>query len=161
MGAILLFSSLAAGCGLRLQTKTVQTNDTYERWDLRMKTMPFVFHDNNGHIEVFDDRGKRWPGPTDGLDESNMDHVDVYIGRFGKSYPSLCAAKPSPPPTASHADADVVAALCDRGRTVVSFTDQVRDRVIAAKTEYVPRVRHLLLEGIFESTAQEPEPLHE
>jgi hypothetical protein len=161
MGAILLFSSLAAGCGLHLQTKSVQTNDTYERWDARMETMPFVFHDTDGHIEVFDDHGKRWSGPTYGLDEGGMDHVEVYIGSFGKSYPSLCAAKSPPPPTVSDADANVIAALCDRNRTVVSFTDQVRDRVITAKTGYVPRVRHLLLEGIFESAAQEPQPLHE
>lgn len=152
---ILVATVLATGCSLHLQTRTVRSDDTYERWDARMQAMPFVFHDASGREDVFAADGKPWDGPAPRLD--GMDHVEVYVGNFDRPYPASCTSAP-PPAAPGHGDANVVAVLCDGARTVVSYGDEVLDRVLAAKPRYLPRVRHLLLEGIFESVAQEPEP---
>lgn len=155
-GCLMLVASvLATGCSLHLQTRTVRSDDTYERWDARMQAMPFVFHDASGREEVFGADGKPWHGPARRFD--GMAHVEVYVGSFGRPYQATCTSVP-PPAASGHGDANVVAVLCDGTRPVVSYGDDVLDRVLAARPGYLPRVRHLLLEGIFESVAQEPEP---
>lgn len=159
---IVLVTGLATGCGLRLSTSTVQPSDTYGLWEDRLDRMPFLFHFPDGHIEAFDDHGGALTeaGDTSGVDSGRR--VEVYIGGFPSSAGSLCGAPVVHlSPGTEPGGANVVSALCDRSRTVVSFSDHVRPRVLAATRSYVPRVRHLLLEGIWESVAQEPEPLHE
>ncbi|MGA7437113.1 MAG: hypothetical protein WBW32_03170 [Luteibacter sp.] len=121
--------------------------------------MPFVFHHSDGHVVVYDVHGDAWKGSTGGLADANVQRVEVFEGTRASAGAPLCtpaAADTNPANTGT----GVVAALCDRGRLVVSFTDTPRDRVVAVKTTYVPHVRHLLLEGIWESVAQEPAPLH-
>ncbi len=161
IGIVALATALSAGCAAHLQTRTVQDGDTYDLWAARMEHMPFVFHEPDGHVDVYDASGNTWKGPTNGLQDGSADRVEVYEGHYAAATGTMC----TPSTTALTAgraagSANVVAAICNRGRTVVSFSDKVRARVLDTKTEYVPRVRHLLLEGIWESVAQEPAPLH-
>jgi len=161
LAVMLLVTALSTGCAAHLQTRTVQDGDTYDLWAARMEHMPFVFHEPDGHVDVYDASGNAWMGSTEGLKDGSGDRVEVYEGHFTAATFSMCTP-PAPALTAGNAagPANVVAAICDRSRTVVSFSDKVRTRVLDTKTEYVPRVRHLLLEGIWESVAQEPAPLH-
>jgi hypothetical protein len=158
LGMAALMAGLSAGCAAHLQTRTVQSSDTYDLWASRLEHMPFVFHLADGHADVYDVHGRPWTGPTDGLQDGHTQRVEVYVGTLGAPSAAMCS--PLPPGSTGASEANVVAAICDRSRTVVSFSDHVRDRVLASKTEYVPRVRHMLLEGIWESVAQEPAPLH-
>ncbi|NII56218.1 hypothetical protein [Luteibacter sp. SG786] len=161
IGIMLLVAALSTGCAAHLQTRTVQDGDTYDLWAARMEHMPFVFHEPDGHVDVYDVRGNAWTGPTNGLKDGSADRVEVYEGHFAAATGTMCMPSASALAAGNAAgSANVVAAICDRGRTVVSFSDKVRARVLDTKTEYVPRVRHLLLEGIWESVAQEPAPLH-
>ncbi|WP_448102596.1 hypothetical protein [Luteibacter jiangsuensis] len=161
LGIMLLVTALSTGCAAHLQTRTVQDGDTYDLWAARMEHMPFVFHEPDGKVDVYDASGNAWKGSTNGLQDGSADRVEVYEGQFAGPTGTMCTPS-APALTAGSAAgrANVVAAICDRGRTVVSFSDKVRTRVLDTKTEYVPRVRHLLLEGIWESVAQEPAPLH-
>lgn len=152
---VLAIAALGSGCAAHLQTKTVQASDTYDLWATRMARMPFVFHHADGTVDTYDVLGHAWTGGVEAA------RVEVYEGALPATSTGLCTA-PGQAPSA-HANAagpDVSAALCDSQRTVVSFSEKVRERVLAAKPTYVPHVRHLLLEGIWESVAQEPAPLH-
>ena len=122
-----------------------------------MKDAPFVFHEADGRVEVLDAEGNRWSRPSKDLPVSDGDHVEIYVGRFDKPSQDICRTPPVIPQVV-HGDTNLIAALCDRDRTVVSYGDRVMDRELAMKSHYLPRVRHLLLEGIFESVAQEPAP---
>lgn len=161
LGIVALVAALSAGCAAHLQTRTVQSGDTYDLWAARMEHMPFVFHEPDGHVDVYDAGGNAWTGSTNGLQDGSAARVEVYEGRFAAPTGTMCTpSAPALKAGSTSGNANVVAAICDRDRTVVSFSDKVRPRVLGAKTEYVPRVRHLLLEGIWESVAQEPAPLH-
>ncbi len=161
IGPMILVTALSAGCAAHLQTKTVQTSDTYDLWASRMQSMPFVIHQKDGQIALVDVHGDPWRGSTEGLQDGSAQRVEVYEGAFAAPSATMCKAPMAPPRSGITASSDnVVAAICDRDRTVVSFSDTIRPRVLGSKTEYVSRVRHLLLEGIWESVAQEPEPLH-
>lgn len=159
--AMILITGLLTGCGLSLSTGTVQTSDTYSLWEARLDHMPFLVHFPDGKLEAFDDDGRAWPDASQGLDDSSTRRVEVYVGGLPGAV-SLCGGPSINAPRGGEANgANVVSVLCDRSRTVVSFSDRVRPRVVAATRSYIPHVRHLLLEGIWESVAQEPEPLHE
>ncbi len=159
--AMILITSLATGCSLRLSTGTVQTTDTYSLWEGRLDRLPFLVHFPNGKLEEFDDHGNAWPDANPGSDDSSARRVEIYTGGLQRAM-SLCGSPSTSAPLSGEANgANVVSVLCDGSRPVVSFSDRVRPRVIADTRSYIPRVRHLLLEGIWESVAQEPEPLHE
>lgn len=161
LGTMIFITALSAGCAAHLQTKTVQTSDTYDLWASRMQTMPFVIHRQDGHTELVDVHGDPWHGATTGLQDGSAQRVEVYEGAFAAPSAAMCKPPMALPHGGNTASSDnVVAAICDQGRTVVSFSDKLRSRVLGNNSEYVSRVRHLLLEGIWESVAQEPAPLH-
>lgn len=152
---VLAVATLGAGCSAHLQTRTVQLSDTYDLWAARLEHMPFVFHHPNGAVEAYDVHGTAWKGDID------TRRVEVFEGIDGALPTALCTTPDSTGTASQHVGTgEVTAAICDRQRTVVSFNESVRERVLASKPTYVPRVRHLLLEGIWESVAQEPAPLH-
>lgn len=154
-GMVLALAALGAGCSAHLQTRTVQASDTYDLWSARMEHMPFVFHHGNGTVDAYDAHGNAWTG------DEGTQRVEVYEGGTAGSTRALCTDAHNVPTAPGSPTGDSIsAALCDRRRTVVSFNDTVRARELAAKAAYVARVRHLLLEGIWESVAQEPAPLH-
>ncbi|UPG96088.1 hypothetical protein [Luteibacter aegosomatissinici] len=161
LGLLVGVAALATGCAAHLQTRTVQPSDTYDAWATRMETMPFVFHRAGGPTEVYDVHGHAWSGAQGSADAADGQRVDIYVGGLSTPATSLCSATGSAAASGTGVDdTRVTAAICDHQRTVVSFDEHVRARVLATKPAYVPRVRHLLLEGIWESVAQEPEPLH-
>jgi hypothetical protein len=156
---IVLVAGLSAGCAANLETKTVQGSDTYQKWDAQMNQMPFNFHYPDGHIESFDVHGNVWPVPL-GLSKPAGERVEVYFGHFPRLPPTMCSSHLNlSGPAIDQTTPNVVASICDHDRVVVSFRDHVRPRVLVEKSEYVSRVRHVLLEGIWESAAQEPDPL--
>jgi predicted ABC-class ATPase len=156
---IMATTGLSVGCSAITQTTTVEASDTYQHWSDKMDHMPFLFHLPDGRTEAFDDHGKAWADAGSHVETSGADRVEVYVGNFPGPSDTLCAVRPKAQPAGATAnDANVVSALCDQSRTVVSFSDHVRPRVLAATGDYVGRVRHLLLNGIWKSVAQEPDP---
>jgi hypothetical protein len=156
---IIASTGLSVGCTAVTQTRTVETSDTYQHWSEKMDHMPFLFHLPDGRTEAFDDHGKAWADAGSHIEASGADRVEVYIGNFSGPSDTLCAVQPKAQlSNASADDANVLSALCDHSRTVVSFSDHARPRVLAATDNYVGRVRHLLLNGIWKSVAQEPDP---
>jgi hypothetical protein len=157
--AAIAITGLSVGCTVMTETKTVETSDTYQLWSARMDRMPFLFHLPDGQLEAFDDRGHAWSEPASQVEASDADRVEVYVGSFSGLPTSLCEGKTQLSSTSATAPtANVVSALCDRSRTVVSFSDQARSRLLTARTSYIARTRHLLLNGIWKSVAQEPDP---
>lgn len=156
---LIAVTGLSVGCSVISQTRTVQASDTYQRWAGQMDHIPFLFHLPDGQLEAFDDHGNTWAAPGSEVEANDADRVEVYVGNFSGLSPSLCAGKPhEQAPAANVAGINVVSALCDRSRTVVSFGDRARPRVLAARKAYIARTRHLLLNGIWKSVAQEPDP---
>lgn len=155
--ALLVVISMMAGCGARTEIRTVQDNDTYSFWNKKMDHIPFVFHYPDGRLEAFDDHGQVFSQPAAALEAERGDRVEIYVGHFDGPVKSLCYSSPDAAPTSK--GPTVVSALCDHERSVVSFSDHARDRVLAAKSLYVARTRSLLLNGIWESPAQEPNQL--
>jgi len=156
---IVVSTGLSVGCSAITQTSTVEASDTYLHWSEQMDHMPFLFHLPDGRMEAFDDHGKVWADAGGHVEASGSDRVEVYVGNVPGPSDALCAVGPKGRPPSANADAaNVVSALCDHSRTVVSFRDHARPRVLAATGDYVGRVRHLLLNGIWKSVAQEPDP---
>jgi hypothetical protein len=150
---------MAAGCSAITETETVEAADTYQRWSAQMDHIPFLFHLPGGQVEAFDIHGRAWTETGSQAEARDADRVEVYIGSFPGPSASLCEGKPAASALpADTSKANVVSALCDRARTVVSFSDQARPRVLAARPTYIARTRHLLLNGIWRSVAQEPDP---
>jgi hypothetical protein len=156
--AAIAITGLSVGCTVMTDTKTVQTSDTYQLWSARMDRMPFLFHLPDGQLEAFDDHGHAWSETASQVEASDADRVEVYIGSFSTLPTSLCEGKTQLASTSSAPTANVVSALCDRSRTVVSFGDQARSKVLAARETYIAHTRYLLLNGIWKSVAQEPDP---
>lgn len=156
---IIVSTGLSVGCSVVTETRTVEMSDTYQHWSDRMDHIPFLFHFADGHLEAFDDHGKTWEDAGSKVEASGTDRVEVYVGNFTGPSDSLCTGEPKRQPVAADAvGANVVSALCDQARTVVSFSDHARPRVLAARKSYIARTRHLLLNGIWKSVAQEPDP---
>lgn len=156
---VIVSTGLSVGCSAITETRTVESADTYARWSQTMDHIPFVFHLADGRLEAFDDHGGPWAFPGAQVEASDADRVEVYVGHFSGPSDSLCAVKPDaslPAPDAK--GANVVSALCDKSRTVVSFSDNAKPRVLASRKGYVAHVRYLLLNGIWKSVAQEPDP---
>ncbi|WP_156108679.1 MULTISPECIES: hypothetical protein [Luteibacter] len=157
--AITLFlaTSGLTGCAAVTETGTVKANDTYDLWDKRMDHIPFVIHDANGNAAAFDSRGDVFNEPVADVEAERGRRVEIWVGHFSGPVKTLCAGAPASVP--NDKGPTVVSALCDRDRSVVSFSDRARERVIAARPGYIARTRKLLLDGIWESVAQEPDPL--
>ena len=156
---VIASTGLSVGCSAITETRTVESADTYVRWSQTMDHIPFVFHLADGRLEAFDDHGGPWASPGAQVEASDVDRVEVYVGHFAGPSDSLCAGQPQASLLATDAAGEnVVSALCDKSRTVVAFSDHARPRVLAARKSYVAHVRHLLLNGIWKSVAQEPDP---
>lgn len=152
-------TGLAAGCSAITETRTVETADTYQRWSTQMDHIPFLFHLPDGRLEAFDDHGKAWSEAGSQVEAGDANRVEVYVGKFPGPSASLCEDEPRPPASSVDASkANVVSALCDHSRTVVSFSDLARPKALAARTAYIAHTRYLLLNGIWKSVAQEPDP---
>jgi len=157
--AAIAITGLSVGCTVMTETRTVETSDTYQLWSDRMDRMPFLFHLPDGQLEAFDDHGHAWNAAASQVEASDTDRVEVYLGSFSGLPTSLCEGKTQLSSTsATTPNANVVSALCDRSRTVVSFSDRARSKVLAARETYIAHTRHLLLNGIWKSVAQEPDP---
>lgn len=152
--ALLVGVSLMTGCAARTEIRTVQDSDSYSLWSKAMDHIPFVFHYPDGHLEAFNDHGEVFSQPASVLEAERGDRVEIYVGHFKGPGKSLCYSTPDTVPTDK--GPTVVSALCDHERSVVSFSDHARDRVLAEKPLYIARARSLLLNGIWESPSQEP-----
>lgn len=157
---VIALAALASGCSAITTTETVKASDTYDVWSSRMDHMPFLFHFPGGLVEVFDDHGDVLAGMSESKDPESGNRVDIYVDERPSASMSLC--DPMADEHLSTIDPkgpNVVSALCENTRSVVSFTDHARPRVLAARSSYVARARHLLLDGIWTSVAQTPDPL--
>ncbi|SDG01553.1 MULTISPECIES: hypothetical protein [Rhodanobacteraceae] len=155
--AVFLVMSVLTGCAAVTETSTVKEKDTYDLWDKRMDHIPFVFHDADGAVTAFDNRGDIFSKAATAVEAERGRRVEIWVGHFSGPLKTLCSGAPASVPDAK--GPTVVSALCDRDRSVVSFADRARERVIATRPVYIARARKLLLNGIWESVAQEPDPL--
>lgn len=151
--ALLAFTTVIAGCGVRTEIRTVQDGDTYSRWYREMDRIPFVFHYPDGHLEAFNDHGQPLSQFAATLEAARGDRVEIYIGHFDGPAKSLCYSTPDTLPT--NKGPTVVSALCDHERSVVSFSDHAKGQALSEKSLYVARARSVLLNGIAESPLQE------
>lgn len=159
--ALILITGLSVGCSTITQTSTVKESDNYVHWAKRIDHIPFLFHYPDGHVEVLDSKGNSWPSNVVQAEAHSADRVEIYVGNFSGSAATLCAETSAyEPATIDSTDRNVVSALCDRSRTVVSLTEHRRPEVLATKATYLSRVRRLLLNCIWESPAQQPEPFY-
>lgn len=158
--AIVAMVGLSAGCSAIIHNDTVLTTDTYDLWSDRVDQIPYVFHFADGHTEAYDDRGNAWTDAEGRLQAHSGARVEVYVDGARAPSASLCD-KPTTPAQAATTTgrANVVSALCDSTRTVVSFTDHVKPGALAARKAYISRVRRLLLDGIWACDPDQPEPL--
>ncbi len=155
--AAIVVACLVSGCAAVTETGTVKDKDHYDLWDKRMAHMPFVFHYADGAKAAFDARGDVFKESATAVEAERGQRVEIWVGHFTGPLKTLCTS--APVSASSESGPTVVSALCDHDRSVISFSDRARDRVIAARPLYIARVRKLILNGIWESAAQEPDPL--
>ncbi len=154
--ALLTLSTLVGGCATRLETQTVRDEDTYSVWWSRTQQVPFVFHYPDGRLEAYDGKGARYSKAAALIEAEHDDRVEIYLGRFDGPEKTLCYSAPDA--STNERGPTVLAALCDHQRSVVSLSNRARGSVLAAaKGPYIAWTRRKLLNGIFQSAAQEPD----
>lgn len=158
----LALTGVVSGCATHVQTMTARASDTYYRWNDRMDDMPFVFHLPEGRVEVFDSRGAPWAASADAVEAGHGRRVEIFLGRFAGPGASMCGG--SPTLTTMSADdrgkgaGNVVAALCDQQRTVVSYIDRAKPQVLDEHPRYLSTARYLLLQGLWGATTEDTDP---
>lgn len=155
----LALTGAVTGCATKIQTMTSRPSDTYYRWDGRMDAMPFVFHLPDGRTEAFDGRGAPWPTSAAELEADKGRRVEIFVGRFAGPGASMCGDSPKlmeiEKDDGKKVPGNVVAALCDSDRTVVSYIDRAKPHAIEQRKSYVAAARFLLLEGLWGATSED------
>ncbi|MGA7437114.1 MAG: hypothetical protein WBW32_03175 [Luteibacter sp.] len=151
-------AGMLAGCGATVDTFAVRPEDTPLRWDRAMASMPFLLHFPDGRMVAYDQDGRPWPG-VHANDLSHISgHVEMFVGPFQATGSPMCSAHP----TLSRVEAgaripNLAVVLCDHERAVDAFSDTVPVTTLGAPATLTAHARQLLLEGIQDSSAQQPE----
>ena len=127
-----------------------------------MDSMPFVFHLPEGRIEAFDGKGARLPDPIGNVEALRGSRVEIFLGQFTGPGTSMCGGSPKlaalEKDDSEKVGGNVVAALCDGDRTVVSYIDRAKPHVLGEHKGYVSIARYLLLEGLWGATTEDSNP---